>query len=142
MTEFWYAREIPIYKDEFDRALHRIVMPARDEKGWYNAVRSASSFRSGKQADVDKALREAARDTCGWDHRRGVLYVLKSGREHEIDMESMLGSMERINAELGKDLREKFAKVPVIDHASLHDFFRHIRFDRKRRCYGGQELNG
>ena len=44
-------------------------------------------------------------------------------------------SVEAASPEAGAKIRAMYAAVPVIDHASLYDFYDYIGFDRKTRRY-------
>lgn len=140
MPTFYYAREIPIRGELEDRALHRIAFPEYGETGWYRMVTSANAFRHGTQKGVSRKLAERGFDGCCWDHGKGVLYSLKRADEQETDMRIMLESAEQANTEVGRKLRKLFAGIPVINHASIYDFYEHIGFDRKTRRYrkGGE----
>lgn len=139
MTDFYYARQIPIHytdlDDGFDQALHRIVVPSYSDKGWYRAVTSANAFRSGKQKGVPRHLAERHFDTCGWDHAKNILYSLKRSHDFDVEMRIMIESLEAVDPERGAILRNRHGAVPVIEHASLFDFYEYIGFDHKTRRY-------
>ena len=135
MPTFYYVREIPNSLTENERVLHRIAFPSYGEPGWYRLTRSAGAFRHGQQKGLSAKMRAAHRSTCGWDHEKRTLYSMKSAHEHETDMSIMLESAEAASPEVGAKLRAIYEAIPVIDHASLYDFYDYIGFDRKTRRY-------
>lgn len=135
MPTFYYVREIPFATSEPERALHRIAFPSYGEPGWYRQTRSVNAFRSGRQKGVSADARRRHYDGCGWDHEKRTLYSIKSAHDHEVDMKIMLESVEAASPEAGAKIRAMYAAVPVIDHASLYDFYDYIGFDRKTRRY-------
>lgn len=135
MPTFYYAREIPFKTSEQERALHRISFPEYGEPGWYRLTRSANAFRSGRQKGVSAELKARHFDSCGWDHEKKTLYSLKDGHSYKTEMDIMIESAEATNPEVGAKLRAIYDAIPVIDHASLYDFYDYIGFDRKTRRY-------
>lgn len=128
------CRAIPIGPAAEDIALHKIAFPNYGEPGWYRQMISLSNFQTGKQAGK-VAQRGIGMGTCPWNHTAGILYSLKTEKDHERDMRIMLDSATEASPEVGAKLRAMFAAVPVIEHAGLYEFYDYIGFDRKARRY-------
>lgn len=101
---------------------HELIIPEYDEKGWYITIGSMNAFGSGKLKNATKEQRDTYRDSCGWDHKNGVLYSIKNSKDDAWFCESC-----------------QRAGIPVppivMTHKSIWDFYTFIGFDRKRRRY-------
>lgn len=136
MPTFYSARAIPISGESYkDIALHRITFPSYAEPGWNRMVRSANAFRNGRQKGVPADLVKRHFGSCCWDHKGNVLYSLKPEKEQHRETMIMIESAEAASPEVGAKLRAEFEAIPVIEHASLFDFYDYIGFDRHKRRY-------
>lgn len=133
----WYAaRAIPIRGLGEDVALHRILLPVYGEPGFNRMIRSVTWFRSGTQKGyIHPDYKGRGYDTCGWDHGRNILYSLNREDDQLREERIRMKTIEAIAPEAAAAYRAKREAVPVIDHASLYDFYDYIGFDRHKRRY-------
>lgn len=140
MPRMYTARAIPITGSGDDIALHRFPLPSYGEPGWYRQITSVSHFRSGTQKGyIPKHLKGRGYDSCGWNHRANILYSVKPEDEQFREQQIMLDSLEHALGEKAPErlaeFKAKIAAVPVIEHASIFDFYDYIGFDRRKRRY-------